>query len=81
MTVNLRLGELEDVDAAVEVYVRGGNRGRATLGAGPVADDRIDEVRRTLSAPDTWFFLALDDGSPVGMAAAMPSHELEGAAN
>ena len=79
MNVSLRVGEPEDVDAAVGVYVRSGNARRSGLRAGAIPDDRIEEVRNTLNAPETWFFVAFDGDAPVGMAAAMPSHELEGA--
>jgi len=75
MTVSLRLGGPEDVDAAVEVYVRSGT---ARRGLGP-NEERVAQVRGTLLAPATWFFIARDDALAVGMAAAMPSRDNEGA--
>ena len=76
MTVSVRLGGPDDVDAAVDVYIRSGT---ARRGGGRMSDERIVQVGAMLRLPETWFFVAHDDGMPVGMAAAMPSREKEGA--
>jgi ribosomal protein S18 acetylase RimI-like enzyme len=75
VTIDVWLGGPEDVDAAVDVYVRGGTARRA---GSVMSADRIEQVRSTLQAPMTWFFIAQEDGTAVGMAAAMPSRLHEG---
>jgi ribosomal protein S18 acetylase RimI-like enzyme len=44
-----------------------------------MADERISEVRATLSRPETRFFIAEYDTTTVGMAAAIPYREDLGA--
>ncbi len=77
MSIVVRLGGPDDVDAAVTIFVRTGN---AQHPERPVPKRRIDEVARPCAAPETWFFVA-EDCRPnrSGMAAAMPSREHEGA--
>jgi ribosomal protein S18 acetylase RimI-like enzyme len=75
MTVTVRIGGPDDIDGAVDVYVRGGTARRGTR----MPDERISEVRATLSRQETWFFVADDKGVAIGMAAAMPSREDFGA--
>jgi ribosomal protein S18 acetylase RimI-like enzyme len=71
----LRPGGPDDVDAAVGVFASAGAARRGT----PVPPDRVEEVRQTLSRPETWFFVAELSDSTVGMAAAMPSRQDFGA--
>ena len=75
MTIRVSLGGAEDVSAAVDVYVRGGT---ARSGLAP-SQERVGQVREMLRAAATWFFVASDDELPIGMAAAMPSRENQGA--
>ena len=75
MTIVVRLGGPDDVDAAVSVYVRGGSARRGL----PPSDERVAHVRAMLSSATTWFFVAVNGKDPVGMAAAMPSRENQGA--
>ena len=76
MAFNVKIGGAQDIDAAVQVYVRSGTARRGVLGGMP--QSRIDQVHATLEAPATWFFIARDARSAVGMAAAMPSREGSG---
>ena len=72
----VRLGEPEDIEAAVDIFARSSAERRARRG--PAAQAAVDETRATLRSADTWFFIAVDDGTPVGMAALMPSRENQG---
>ena len=71
MAVVVSVGGPEEVDAAVEVYVRGGAARRGE----PPATTRVEQVRATIERDDTWFFVATDAGTAIGMAVAMPSRE------
>ena len=75
MAVVVSVGGPEEVDAAVEVYVRGGAARRGE----PPATARVEQVRATIERDDTWFFVAMDAGTAIGMAVAMPSREDFGA--
>jgi GNAT superfamily N-acetyltransferase len=75
-TLNVRLGDLADVDAAISVYLRSDlerRQGRR------ISDERMAEVRETLRAPTSWFFIAEDGAQAVAMACAMPAREDAGA--
>ena len=76
MSVLVRPGEPEDIDAAVAIFAR---CGLAQHPDRPTPQARVDEVRATLDAPSTWMFVAVEDEVIVGFAAAMQSRELEGA--
>jgi GNAT superfamily N-acetyltransferase len=76
VTVVVRSGGPEDVDAAIDVYIRGGT---ARRGGERMPVERIEQVRALLKAPTTWYFVGFDGRSAVGMAAALPSREDEGA--
>ena len=70
------VGGPDDVEAAVDVYVRSGtarHRGERMLHA------RIEQVRDTIRRDESWLFAADDDGERLGMAVAMPSREDFGA--
>jgi ribosomal protein S18 acetylase RimI-like enzyme len=73
--VTVRLGDRDEIDAAVDIFAKCGfaRHGR------PVPEARLDEVRSTLEAASTWLFVAQTGADLVGFAAAMQSHELEGA--
>ena len=70
MTVTIRLGQLEDVDQAVAVYVRS-NLARRN-GVWPNQAPRTAQVTRRLGEPDGWFLIAEDAANPVGMCAVVP---------
>ena len=68
MGVRIEPGGPDDVDAALDIYVRSRTewrRGEALPGS------RIDEVRATITRDDSWFFVARDGSEPIGMAVAM----------
>jgi len=67
-------GGPDDIEVALGVYVRSGTARRGS----PPSDERLDRVRATIAGDESWFFVADDDGEPVGMAVAMPSRENEG---
>jgi GNAT superfamily N-acetyltransferase len=75
MAVSVHLGGPLEIDAAVDVYRRSG---QARHYGTPTPDWRLAEVRATLAEPQTWFFIALDDDTPIGMATAMPSRDNDG---
>ena len=76
MAIAVRLGEQGDVDGAVSVYLRSNlvrRQGR------PIPPSRIDEVTATLRDPATWFVVAGDGPTLVGMASAKPARRDLGA--
>jgi GNAT superfamily N-acetyltransferase len=75
MPITVALGDPSEVDAAVSVFVRSGQARRKGR---PIPPDRIAHVRASLSDPASWFFVADDGGSTVGMALAMPSRSDDG---
>jgi GNAT superfamily N-acetyltransferase len=70
VAIRVRLGDTADVDAAVSVYERSNLARRQ--GVWPERAARVEEVRVLLREPATWFLLAEDGPSVVGMAAAQP---------
>jgi GNAT superfamily N-acetyltransferase len=70
VAIQIRLGDAADVDAAVSVYERSALARRQ--GVWPNRDARIAEARALLIDSVTWFLLAEDGVSVVGMAAAQP---------
>jgi len=72
MTAVVRAGGPDDVDAALDVYVRGGTARRK---GSVMLPERIEQVRSLLHAESTWFFVADSGDQVAGMAAAMPSRE------
>jgi len=77
MSLDLRLGGPDDIDAAVSVYERSNVARRE--GVWPNRAERVEQVRAILRNPDTWFHLALDGDTAVGMAAAQPLRGDDGA--
>jgi GNAT superfamily N-acetyltransferase len=75
LSIRVVPGGPDDVEAALDVYVRGG-AGRRNV---PPSQERIDEVRATIARDDSWFFVADDDGVATGMAVALQSREEFGA--
>lgn len=71
MALQIRLGGVADVDAALGVYERSNVARRE--GVWPNRAARVQQVREHLRKPDSWLLLALDDSEPVGMASAEPS--------
>jgi GNAT superfamily N-acetyltransferase len=70
VAIRVRLGDTADVDAAVSVYERSNLARRQ--GVWPERAARVEEVRILLRESATWFLLAEDGPSVVGMAAAQP---------
>ena len=70
MSLDVRLGDPADVEAAVAVYERSNLARREDVWPNRAA--RVEQVRAILRDPGTWFHLALDGDVPVGMAAAQP---------
>jgi len=73
--IRVVVGGPAENDAAVDVYVRGGEARRGE----PPSQTRIEQVRATIARDDTWFFVADDAGTAIGMAVAMPSRQDLGA--
>jgi GNAT superfamily N-acetyltransferase len=70
VAIRIRLGEIADVEAAVSVYVHSTLARRQ--GVWPNRAARVEQVRSLLGESATWFLLAEDGSSVVGMAAAQP---------
>jgi GNAT superfamily N-acetyltransferase len=70
VAIRIRPGEVADVNAAVSVYERSNLARRG--GVWPNRAARVEEVRAVLSESATWFLVAEDGPSAVGMAAAQP---------
>lgn len=70
MTVAVRLGGLDDVDAAVSVYARSNLARRH--GVWPERSARIEEVSASLRDTATWFLVAEDGLEMVAMASVQP---------
>src|SRR3954447_18919594 len=70
MPIHVVVGGPDDIDAAVDVFVRG-----ATARSGRSMDaSHVEETRDRIARNDSWFFIARDDESePIGMAMAMPA--------
>jgi GNAT superfamily N-acetyltransferase len=68
--MRIRLGGAADVDAAMLVYERSNLARRRSVWPDRVA--RVEQVRRHLRDPASWFLLAYDDWAFVGMASAEP---------
>jgi GNAT superfamily N-acetyltransferase len=68
VAILIRLGEAADVDAAVAVYERSNLARRQ--GAWPGRAARVEHVRSRLREPGSWFLLATDGPTVVGMASA-----------
>jgi GNAT superfamily N-acetyltransferase len=71
LPIRVVAGGPDEIEGALSAYVRGGAARRGI----PPSKERIDQVRTSLADGTNWFFVADDDGEPVGMAAAMPSRE------
>jgi GNAT superfamily N-acetyltransferase len=70
VAIRIRRGEVADVNAAVSVYERSNLARRG--GVWPNRAARVEEVRAVLSESATWFLVAEDGPSVVGMAAVQP---------
>jgi GNAT superfamily N-acetyltransferase len=70
VAIRVRLGGTADVDAAVSVYERSNLARRR--GEWPNRAARVEEVRALLSESATWFLLAEEGPTLVGMAAVQP---------
>ena len=68
MAILVRLGDAEDVDAAVSVYERSNLARRQ--GFWPNRAARVEEVRARVRDSGSWFLLASDGPALVGMACA-----------
>src|SRR4051794_39834926 len=70
MPIHVVVGGPDDIDAAVDAFVRG-----ATARSGRSMDaSHVEETRDRIARNDSWFFIARDDESePIGMAMAMPA--------
>ena len=77
MAVLIRLGGTLDVDAAVSVYERSNLARRQ--GVWPKRAQRVEEVRAHLRDLGSWFLLATDGATAVGMASAEALWGEEGA--
>jgi GNAT superfamily N-acetyltransferase len=77
VAVLIRLGGTPDVDAAVSVYERSNLARRQ--GVWPNRADRVEQVRAHLRDPGSWFLLATDGATVVGMASAEALWGEEGA--
>jgi GNAT superfamily N-acetyltransferase len=65
--IHVVVGGRDDIDAAVDVFVRG-----ATARSGRSMDaSHIEETRDRIARDDSWFFIARDESEPIGMAMAM----------
>ena len=68
MAILIRSGEAADVDAAVSVYERSNLARRRGTWPGRAA--RVEQIRSHLRDPDSWFLLATEGSTVVGMASA-----------
>jgi ribosomal protein S18 acetylase RimI-like enzyme len=72
--IRIRRGEPNDVEAAVDVWRAAGAARR-----GVATDERsVSAVRGRLIAPDSWFLVAADSGTTVGMACGMDARADDG---
>jgi hypothetical protein len=76
MTVGLRLGGPDDVEAAVSVYARSNLARRH--GVWRERASRIQEVSARLRDPITWFVVAEDGPEMVAMASVQPLRAADG---
>jgi GNAT superfamily N-acetyltransferase len=70
VAIEIRMGDAADVDAAASVYERSNLAYREGVWPGQAA--RVEQVRARLRDAATWFLLAQDGPSVVGMASAGP---------
>jgi GNAT superfamily N-acetyltransferase len=75
VTIQIRLGEAADVDAAVSVYERSNLARRH--GVWPNRAARVERVTAHLRDPASWFLVASDGPKFVAMASAEPLRGLE----
>jgi GNAT superfamily N-acetyltransferase len=75
--IQIRLGDVADVDAAVSVYEQSNLARRQ--GVWPHRAARVERVRAHLRDPSSWFLLASEGPKFVGMASAEPLWGEEGA--
>jgi GNAT superfamily N-acetyltransferase len=68
LPILIRLGSAADVDAAVSIYERSNLARRQEVWPDRAA--RVEWVRAHLRDPASWFLLASDGSTPVGMASA-----------
>jgi GNAT superfamily N-acetyltransferase len=77
MTVTVRSGDAADVDAAVSVYERSNSARRE--GDWPNRAARVEDVRARLGHAASWFLLADEGATSVGMACVEPLRADDGA--
>jgi GNAT superfamily N-acetyltransferase len=77
VAIRIRLGDAADVDAALSVYERSNLARRQ--GVWPNRAARVEEIRARLRDPGSWFLLADDGPTAVGMACAEAQRGLGGA--
>ena len=70
MSVEVRLGSLDDVDAALSVYETSNLVRRR--GNWPLRAERVEEVTANLRKPDSWFLVGDAEGDTVAMALVLP---------
>lgn len=68
--IDVHLGDLDDVDAAVSVYDRSNFVRRH--GDWPSRPARVAEVTASLRDPASWFLIGRHDGEAIAMALAQP---------
>jgi GNAT superfamily N-acetyltransferase len=77
MAVEVRLGSVADVDAAVSIYERS-NLARRD-GVWPARAARLAQVTANLRDPSSWFILAHEGDAAVAMALVLPFRSDRGA--
>lgn len=75
-TVHIRLGDSDDVDAAVSVYERSNLARRR--GHWPSRASRVAEVTARLHDAASWFLIGRDGGEAVAMALVLPFRASDG---
>ena len=70
MSVEVRLGSLDDVDAALSVYETSNLVRRR--GNWPLRAERVEEVTANLRNPESWFLVGDAEGDTVAMALVLP---------